>query len=120
MATTNVPVTQSTRAGVSVATATATAAASGDGNSFTNNGNCVAIIEVAGAASDVVASFVTQSTVDGQAVGDRTVAVGANSRKVVGPFPPEIYNVKDVTDNGKVVVTWTGTLTNASIMVIAL
>lgn len=118
MATTNVALIQSTRAGVSIATALATAAASGDGNSFTNDGKQYAILEVAGAAVDVIATFVTQTTVDGQAVADRTVAVGANSRKIVGPFPPETYNVKETTDNGKVVVTWAGTLTNATIMIV--
>ena len=119
MSTTNVPHITAVRAGVSCATATGTAAATGDGNSFYNSGKEIVILEVAGAADDVVATFVTQGTVDGNAVGDKTVAVGANARLVCKPFPTEHYNVTSGTDINKVVVTWAGTLTNATIMVIA-
>ena len=118
MATTNVPITTATRAGVQILTAAATAAASGDGNSFTNDGNQIIILENAGAATDVVATVVTQSTVDGLAVSDKTIALAANDRQVAGPWPPEIYNAKSGTDVGKVVVTWAGTLTNATIRVV--
>ena len=33
-----------------------------------------------------------QTTVDGQAVTDRVVAVGAGERKLIGPFPSGTYN----------------------------
>lgn len=120
MATTDVPHIVLTRDGINAATDQAIAAASGDGNSFHNSGREVVILEVAGAEDDVVATFVTQGTVDGNAVADKTVAVGANSRVALKPFPTSHYNVPvGQTDAGKVVVTWTGTITNASIMVLA-
>ena len=120
MATTNVAVTQLTRAGVSCLAAGWTAAASGDGNSFYNTGNEIVILDNAGAATDVVATFVTPGTVDGLAIANQTYALAANDRLIVKPFPPSIYNATGATDTNKVTVTWAGTLTNAKMGVYAL
>jgi len=56
--------------------------------------------------SDIVVTLVTQSTVDSQAVADRTVTVSAGLRVVVGPFPVSYYN----TDQGYVVFTYDSVL----------
>lgn len=87
------------RAGVSGAL---TAAASG-GDEFVNDGRTY--LDVAnGSGGSITVTAVTQSTVDGLAVADLAVAVGAGVRTKIGPFPPNIYN--DV--NGRVQITYSG------------
>lgn len=119
MATTNVPVTALTRSGVNGLAAAYTAAASGDGNSFFNSGREIVILDNAGAASNVVATFVTVNTVDGNAISNLDVAIGANARLILKPFPVADYNATGTTDTNKVTVTWAGTLTNATMAVFA-
>jgi len=115
MATTDIPITTVTRAGTQILTAAATAADGSNGNSFTNDGNVWIILENAGSATNVVATFVTADSVDGLAISDHTVSLAANDRQAVKPFPVSPYNNKSGTDVNKVTVTWTGTLTNATI-----
>ena len=56
-----------------------------------NNGNL--FIEVVnGDASPTTVTIVSQNTVDGLAVADRTVVVSAGTEQIIGPFPPQIYN----------------------------
>ena len=118
MATTNVPVTTIARTGTQILTSGATAAASGDGNNFVWSPNTWVILENAGAATNVVATFVTQDTVEELAISDLAISLAANDRQAVRPLS-ELYKFKSGTDIGRVVVTWAGTLTNATIRVIS-
>jgi hypothetical protein len=45
-----------------------------------------------GSGEATKATIVTPGEVDGNAVGDLEVEVGATSAKVIGPFDPAIYN----------------------------
>lgn len=92
-------VNEISRAGVSGALT----AAAGGGDSFANDGRTYLDINN-GSGGSITVTFVTQQTVDGLAVADLAVAVGAGVRTKVGPFPPGIYN--DV--NGRVQVTYSG------------
>ena len=87
------------RAGVSGALT----AAAGGGDSFANDGRTYLDINN-GSGGSITVTFVTQQTVDGLAVADLAVAVGAGVRTKVGPFPPGIYN----DANGRVQVTYSG------------
>lgn len=66
------------------------ASAAGGGDQFLNDGKTY--LEVVNGATDCNVTIVTQSTVDGLAVADKTVTVSASTRKKIGPFPPSIYN----------------------------
>jgi hypothetical protein len=74
------------RAGVSVVGA----AAAGGGDTFTNTGGEVAIV-FNGDGSPITVTFTTSVTVDGLAVADRAVTVGASARLAIGPFPKYAY-----------------------------
>lgn len=68
------------------------AAVAAGGDEFSNEGyTFVELRNGHGSASRTI-TFVTQSTVDGQAVADRTVTVAAGARALVGPFPTGTYN----------------------------
>lgn len=67
------------------------AAADVAGDDFVNTG--LEFVEVVnGSGSDVTVTLDIQSTVDGQAVTDRTVTVTAGERRIIGPFPTGTYN----------------------------
>ena len=87
------------RAGVSGALT----AAAGGGDSFANDGRTYLDVNN-GSGGSITVTFVTQQTIDGLAVADLAVAVGAGARSKVGPFPPSIYN----DANGRVQVTYSG------------
>ena len=76
-------------------------AAAGGGDEFTNSGDEFIHIKN-GDVSAMTLTIVTQATVDGQAVGDRTVAVPAGEERIVGPFPTGTYN----DGTGKVQLTY--------------
>jgi hypothetical protein len=88
MARTNLPLHQIVRAG-----AVEPAAVAGDavnGHSFNNDGKVFLQLENTGATSrNFTMHLVT--TVDGQAVADRVIAVAAGVIKKVGPFPVSQY-----------------------------
>jgi hypothetical protein len=67
------------------------------GNAVPNDGHTfVEIKNTSGSAATVTLDI--PGTVDGQAVTDRTVTVGATTGdKMIGPFPPSIYNQDDGT-----------------------
>lgn len=65
-------------------------AANVDGHSIQNNGHTVLHVKTAGTACTV--TIQTPGTVDGMAVADRTVALGATAERIIGPFPPSDYN----------------------------
>ena len=55
-----------------------------------------------GGGSSITVTIETAATVDGLAVADRAVTVANGSEKMIGPFPPNIYN----QDDGSVWVTF--------------
>lgn len=85
------------RAGLSPAYASA----AGGGDSFANTGKEFLHVKNDDASSKTV-TIVTQSTVDGLSVSDRTVTVPAGESRMIGPFQTAIYN----DDNSRVNVTY--------------
>lgn len=79
------------------------AACAGGGDQFANTGQEIAVIKN-GSGSPITVTFVTQATVDGQAVGDLAVVLAAGETRSIGPFPTGIYN--DV--NGNLQMTYSG------------
>ncbi len=78
------------------------------GNTFTNTG--VEIIHVANGATAMVVTIVTSGTSDGLAIADRTVSVGSNEDRFIGPWQVAIYGstitvtVDDQTDGTMAIV----------------
>lgn len=79
------------------------AAAAGGGDAFPNTGAEILVVKNGGVGS-INVTLVTQATVDGNAVADPVVAVGAGVTKAIGPFPRYIFG--DAT--GLVQVTYSG------------
>lgn len=97
-----------TRAGVTYALAAVDAV---NGNYFTNNGRCALHVNNASAGS-INVTITTPTTVDGNAVADLVVAVGAGVEKIIGVFPPTLYNT-----DGEVYVDWSsGTSVTAAVI----
>lgn len=88
------------RAGVELEGALAAAAAAGD--EFANDGKRTFVVVKNINASTRTVTFVTQKTVDGEAIDDKSVAVAQNEEYIVGPFPADIYN----DGNGRVQMTY--------------
>lgn len=80
-----------TRTGLEPAYAAAAAAA--DGNSFPNDGRT--FLAVVNGATDVEVTLKIARTIDGQAAVNPTVTVPATETRMIGPFPPGIYNQTD-------------------------
>lgn len=80
------------------------AAASAGGDYFQNSGSEVLHVKN-GSGSSVTVTIITQATVDGMAVTDRTVAVPAGADRMIGPFPAGTYNDGD----GRVQITYSAT-----------
>lgn len=90
MARVNIPITNITRTGVSLAAA-GTAGNSVDNHEFVNDGNTILRVKNTDGASKTVTLRIAR-TVDGQAVTNRTVNVGATTGDVaMGPFPVVDY-----------------------------
>lgn len=70
------------------------AAANADGHKFSNDGRIVLHV-VNGGASPITVTIQTPNTVDDLAVSDRTVTISDEAEKIIGPFPPGIYNQSD-------------------------
>jgi hypothetical protein len=63
------------------------------GNYFANDGRTAIYLKADGtAAASTNITFETPGLVDGQAIADRVVALAVSTEKVVGPFPPGVYN----------------------------
>ena len=75
-----------------------------DGISFSNDGATFLHVKN-GAASTMTITVQSQITVDGLAVADLAVEVGASEERFIGPFPTTTYNVQSGTDINKVYVT---------------
>jgi hypothetical protein len=66
-------------------------AAAGGGDTFVNDGRT--FLEVLnGSGGSINVTFTTPALVQGIAVSDPVVAVGAGVRKKIGPFPTELFN----------------------------
>lgn len=68
-----------------------------DGDGFQNNGNVFLYISNGNAGAVVVTidAYPTGNTTpkpDGLTVADRTISIPAGERRMIGPFPPSIYN----------------------------
>lgn len=59
-----------------------------------NDGRVFLHIVNGGGSPDTV-TIVTNAQVHGLAIADRTVSVPAGEERMIGPFPPEIYNNSD-------------------------
>ena len=78
-------------------------AASAGGDAFLNTGRELLVVEhTNGGGSDVTLTVTTTQTIDGEAVDDKTITIGAGERHLIGPFPTNIYNDQD----GKVQLGW--------------
>jgi hypothetical protein len=76
------------------------AATATDGHKFANDGNTFLHVKNGGGSS-INVTIQTPGTVDGLTVSDLVVAVAAGAEKMIGPFPPGIYN-----QSGEVYVDW--------------
>lgn len=82
-----------TRAGSGLAPTLKSDMSASDTYLVANDGRTVLYFENTGESSSVV-TIVTPTTVDGNAVADKTVTVPATTgKRFVGPFPPHLYNV---------------------------
>lgn len=78
-------------------------AADGVGDEFVNTGKELVLVEhTNGAGSSVTLTITTTSTVDGEAVADRTIVIGPGETHLLGPWPQQWYN----DANGKVQMSW--------------
>ena len=83
-----------------------------NGNEFTNDGRCALYVKNASGGS-INVTVGTPGVVDGLAVADLVVAVGAGVNKLIGPFPAGIYN----QTGGLVYVDWSaGTSVTAAVL----
>lgn len=73
------------------------ASANVDGHSIQNGGQEFIHVKTVGTACTVTVE--TPNTVDGQAIGDRTIVIGTNSERLIGPFPARDYSRSDGTVN---------------------
>lgn len=92
-------------------TAAYTAADGSNQNAFVNDGRTYLHVKNGGGGA-ITVTIDTPGVVDGLAVGNLAVSVGAGVEKVLGPFPTNIYNQSD----GKVYVDWSG-VTSVTAMV---
>lgn len=103
------------------ASITPTAADASNGNKYVNDGKRQLLIMNPDTASITctigVPSTTDAAVADGNAVADLAIATSA-AYYVVKPLKPEIYNVRSGTDKGAVTMTWTGTVTNVTLVVI--
>lgn len=98
MARTTQTVQQIVRTGLASALATPDLA---NGNQFANDGMCFLYVKNAG-GSPINVTVDTPGSVDGLAISNLVVAVPNAGERMIGPFPPGIYNQSD----GNVYVDW--------------
>lgn len=82
-----------------LAYAPAALGASDTGFDFLNDGTTIIMVENGSGGS--VNAVVDAQSVDGLAITDLTIAIGAGVTKAIGPFKPRYFN----DSNGKVLVT---------------
>ena len=62
-----------------------------NGNQFQNDGHMFLLVKN-GAGAPINVTITTPTTVDGNAVADLVVAVTNGEQRMIGPFPPNLYN----------------------------
>jgi len=60
------------------------------GVAFANEGRT--FMHIKNLTGDTTLTIITPNTVDGLAIDDRTVSVGADEEHFIGPFQPGVYN----------------------------
>lgn len=93
MARHDIPVTKLVPTGIDPEASESLSVAADD-HSFVNNGRTILQVRNTVGTSRVV-TIETPGTVDGLAVAERTVTVGAGKTAYIGPFPRSIYNGND-------------------------
>lgn len=89
----------------------ATSAAHVDGNKFANTGTEVLMV-INGSGVSIDVTIQTQKTINGLAVSDRVVAVGAGVTKFIGNFQPlDLWNVAGGADNGQIYIDYSAVTT---------
>lgn len=81
-------------------------AANADGEEVANSGRMFIHVQNGGGGS-ITVTIQTPGTVDGLAVADREVSIGAGNDKMIGPFPPATYN-QDPGETDTVYVDFSG------------
>lgn len=74
-------------------TPTYAAGDSANGHSLLNSG--AEFLHVKTGATGTTVTVQIPSTVDGQAVTNKTYVIGTTTERMIGPFPPGIYNQAD-------------------------
>jgi len=77
----------------SALTPTYAAGDSANGHSYPNGGSEFLHVKTGGTGTTVTVKNPT--TVDGLTVPDRTYVLGTNTERMIGPFPPNLYNQAD-------------------------
>ena len=85
---TNMNYQQIVRTGLEEAYAAVDAA---NGNQFQNDGRMFLLVKN-GAGAPINVTITTPTTVDGLAVTDLVVVVTNGEQRMIGPFPPNLYN----------------------------
>jgi len=62
-----------------------------NGNQFQNDGRMFLLVKN-GAGAPINVTITTPGAVDGNAVADLVVAVTNGEQRMIGPFPPNLYN----------------------------
>lgn len=70
-----------------------------------------------GSGGAITVTVATPGDVDGEAIADRAVSVGATSEKMIGPFPKQLF--ANPADSGKAAITYSG-VTSLTIAVLEL
>lgn len=64
-----------------------------DGHSYPNSGKEFFHVKTGGTGATVTVQ--TPGTVDGNAIADKSYVLGTNTERMIGPFPPSVYNQAD-------------------------
>lgn len=89
MARNALPIANPTRDGVAIPTEQAGDAT--NGHVVTNTGKTLIFVRNADASNPHSVTFVTPGTVDGQAIGDRTVSIAISTTRVFSEFATNVY-----------------------------
>jgi hypothetical protein len=84
-------------------------AANNGGEKFINDGRMFVAVQntdTGGGGTDHTVTIQTQEDVDGLDVDDRIVTVPHGKTTLIGPLPPDVYNVAAGPDTGKVLLDY--------------
>lgn len=88
-------------------TSAATAADVANGNKFDNDGKTLLFVQKGAGGASTTLTFSMRPTAFGDAVTSVTVLVLVNEHTVIGPFPPDRFNMSG-DDAGQVVIAHGG------------